>query len=95
MALVVKNAPANAGDIRGGVRDTGLIPGLGRYPGYTLVLLPGESHGQRILWTEEPGRLWSTEWHRVRHDRSDLAHMYAIALNLLLFIFPAGKHNRI
>ena len=29
MALVVKNPPANAGD----VRDTGLIPGLGRSPG--------------------------------------------------------------
>ena len=29
MALVVKNPPANAGD----VRDTGLIPGWGRSPG--------------------------------------------------------------
>ena len=29
VALVVKNLPANAGDIR----DTGLIPGLGRSPG--------------------------------------------------------------
>ena len=29
MVLVVKNPPANAGD----VRDTGLIPGLGRSPG--------------------------------------------------------------
>ena len=29
MALVVKNAPANAGDIR----DMGLIPGSGRSPG--------------------------------------------------------------
>ena len=29
MALVVKNLPASAGDIR----DTGLIPGLGRSPG--------------------------------------------------------------
>ena len=29
MALVVKNPPANAGD----VRDAGLIPGLGRPPG--------------------------------------------------------------
>ena len=28
-ALVVKNPPANAGDIR----DTGLVPGLGRSPG--------------------------------------------------------------
>ena len=29
VALVVKNPPANAGDIR----DTGLVPGLGSYPG--------------------------------------------------------------
>ena len=29
MALVVKNPPANAGDIR----DTGSVPGLGRSPG--------------------------------------------------------------
>ena len=29
MVLVVKNLPANAGDIR----DTGLIPVLGRFPG--------------------------------------------------------------
>ena len=29
MVLVVKNLPANAGD----VRDTALIPGLGRSPG--------------------------------------------------------------
>ena len=29
MALVVKNLPANAGD----VRDAGLIPGSGRCPG--------------------------------------------------------------
>ena len=29
MVLVVKNLPANAGD----VRDVGSIPGLGRFPG--------------------------------------------------------------
>ena len=47
---VVKNLPASAGAIR----DTGSIPGLGRYPWRrvwqpTLVFLPGESHGQRSL----------------------------------------------
>ena len=50
MALVVKNPPANAGD----VRDTGSIPGSGKSPegghGNSLQLfLPGESHGQRSL----------------------------------------------
>ena len=50
MALVVKNPPANAGDIR----DSGSIPGLGRPPWRrtqhpTPVFLTGESHGQRSL----------------------------------------------
>ena len=49
MALMVKNLPANVGD----VRDGSLIPGLGRTPGRawqpTPVFLPGESHGQRSL----------------------------------------------
>ena len=51
---MVKNPPANAGDIR----DAGLILGLGRYP--------GEWHGNplqyfawRIPWTEDPGGLQS------------------------------------
>ena len=44
VVLVVKNLPANAGDIR----DLGLIPGLGRPPWSqawqpTPVFLPGES----------------------------------------------------
>ena len=39
---MVKNPPANAGD----VRDMGLTPESGRFPG---VLLPGESLGQRSL----------------------------------------------
>ena len=46
--LVVKNLPANAGDIR----VAGSIPGLGRSS--------EGGHGnqlQRIPWTEEPGRL--------------------------------------
>ena len=46
---MVKNTPANAGD----VRNTGLIPGSGRSPGgghgNPLQFLPGESHGQRSL----------------------------------------------
>ena len=50
--LVVKNLPANTGDIR----VMGSVPGLGRYP--------GEVHGNplqhiawKITWTEEPGGL--------------------------------------
>ena len=54
MALVVKNLPANVGDIR----DIGFIPGSGRSP--------GEAHGNPLQraclenpWTEEPGGLQS------------------------------------
>ena len=49
VALVVKNPPASAGD----VRDVGLILGSGRSPGEgngnppTPVFLPGRSHGER------------------------------------------------
>ena len=48
---VVKNSPANAGDIR----DAGSIPGSGRSPGgrhdnpLQYSLLPRVSHGQRSL----------------------------------------------
>ena len=45
MALVVKNHPTHAGEIR----DMGLIPGLGRAWQSPLVFLPGESHGQKSL----------------------------------------------
>ena len=57
MALVVKNLPANAGD----VRDMGSIPGSGRSS--------GGGHGNplqysclEILWTGEPGGLQSIDW---------------------------------
>ena len=46
---MVKNLPADAGNIG----DVGLIPGSGRSPGgghgNPLIFLPGESHGQRRL----------------------------------------------
>ena len=60
--LLVKNLPANAGDV-------GLIPGLGRFPWRrtwkpTPVFLPGKPHGQRSLVS------YSSPWgrKRVRHD---------------------------
>ena len=63
MVLVVKNLPANPGDIR----EMGLIPGLGRSPEEGMA-----THSNilawRIPWTEEPGRLQSTGSQRVRHD---------------------------
>ena len=62
---MVKNTPANAGDIR----DAGSIPGLGRSS--------GEGNGYPLQYsclensTEEPGGLQSMELERVRHDGSN------------------------
>ena len=52
---MVKNPPANAGDLR----DVGSIPQLGMIPWRRAwqpipVLLPGESHGQRSLVDYSP-----------------------------------------
>ena len=54
LALVVKNLPANAGDIR----DVGSTPGSGRSS--------GGGHGNPLQssvlvdpWTDKPGGLWS------------------------------------
>ena len=62
VALVVKNLPANAGD----VRDTDLIPGSGRSP--------GEGHGNPLQYSclENPmdGGAWPATVHRVANSRA-------------------------
>ena len=73
VALVVKNPPANAGDIR----DEGSVPGSGRSPGGGQGN-PLQYSRWRIPWTEEPGRLWCIELQRVRHDCSDLARTHSL-----------------
>ena len=65
VVLVVKNQPANAGD----VRNVGLIPGLETIPWRrawqpTPVFLPGESHGQRSLVGYSP-------WGRQESDTTE------------------------
>ena len=55
VVVVVKNLPANAGDLR----HTGSIPGSGRSPGGRhgtplQYSQPGESHGQRSLVSYGP-----------------------------------------
>ena len=71
MALVVKNPPANGGD----VKDMGSIPGQ------EDPLEEGtETHSSilawRIPWTEGPGRLLYIELQRDGHAWSDLACMH-------------------
>ena len=57
MAIMVKNPPVNAGDIR----EAGSIPRSGRSPEMSMA-----THSSilvwRIPWTEEPGRLQSMSW---------------------------------
>ena len=72
VVLVVKNPPANAGDLR----DAGSIPGWGKSS--------GGGHGNPLHYScqenpmdrEEPGRLQSTALQRVRQDWTNLAHMH-------------------
>ena len=80
MVLVVKNLPANAGD----VRDVGSIPGLGRFP--------GEWHGNplqysylRIPWTEEPGGLQSIVSQRVEYSEATW-HTHTCASQVVLVV---------
>ena len=87
MALVVKNLPANAGDIRG----VGSIPGsdpLEEAWQPTPVVLPGEPHGQRSLVGDRP---WG-------HKESDLTGQ--LNNNILptgpvsAFVSPCGSPGR-
>ena len=60
---MVKNPPANAGD----VRDAGSITVSRRFPGGGQATHSGILTWE-IPWTEEPGRLQSMQSQRVGHD---------------------------
>ena len=61
---MVKNLPANAGDIR----DAGLIPGSGRFPLEKKMTTHSSILAWRIPGTEEPGKLQSMGLQTVGHD---------------------------
>ena len=65
MALVIKNVPANAGDIR----DAGSIPGLGRSPG------GGHNNLLQYSCLENPmdRGTWQATVHGITEVRHDLA----------------------
>ena len=65
VALVVKNPPASARDIR----DTTSVPGSGGFPGLTPVFVFREFHGQRSLAGYSPGGSL-----RVRHLKQLSTH---------------------
>ena len=67
VTLVVKNLPANAGDLR----DMGLIPGLEEgMATHSSILV------WRIPWTEEPGTLQSIGSLRDGHNWSNWTHYH-------------------
>ena len=62
MALVVKNLPASAGDLRGRFDPwVGKVPGGGQATHSSIL-------AWRSPWTAEPGRLQFIGSHRVGHD---------------------------
>ena len=63
VALVIKNQPANAEDIR----DAGSTPGLGRSLEEGMAT-HSSALAWRIPWTEEPGELQSIGSQRISHD---------------------------
>ena len=63
VVLVVKNLPANSGDIETRVRSLGQEDPLEKEMATHRSIL-----GWRIPWTEEPGGLQSVGLHRVGHD---------------------------
>ena len=64
MVLVVKNPPANAGDIR----DVGLTPGSGRSPGI------GNGNPPQYSYLENPmdRGAWRATVHRITQSRTQL-----------------------
>ena len=64
VVLVVKNPPANTGDVRD---NPGLIPGLGRSSGEGNATY-SSAFAWRITWTEELGGLQSKGSRRVGHN---------------------------
>ena len=76
---MVKNLPAIAGD----ARDTGSIPGLGRFSGV--------GNGNLLLYfcrkSEECGGLPSMGSQRVRHNRECMHIFSFMKISLLLFLF--------
>ena len=88
--LVVKNPPANAGDLRQKFDSwVGRFPGGGHCNPLQVGCLENP-------WTEEPGSLWSIGLERVRHDWSVSSHAHthpekSIKLKNTLFSSYIGK----
>ena len=76
MALVVKNSPAIAGNLRKQVQSLGWEDPLEEEMTIHSSIL-----AWRIPWTEEPGRLQSMRLQRIKHDWSNLACICIVEAN--------------
>ena len=94
MPLVVKNSPANTGDIK----DTGSIPGLGRYPGvgngnpfqYSCL----KNYVDRVVWWAAVlgatnSQTWLSNWARTHtHRYTDWGYKF---INLHIWVTKNHK----
>ena len=79
---VVKNPPANAGDLR----DMCSIPGSGRSL-KEEVAIHSSILAWKIPWTEKPGRLQSVGSQRVGHDKCLSTSTYILFKPIVSFGF--------
>ena len=86
VVLVVKNLPANAGDIR----DSGLIPGSGRSP--------GGGHGNPLqyscLETPVDRRAWWATVHRVAQSWTRLKQLRTHAQTIIYRMYNSKRSNQ-
>ena len=74
-----------------GIRDAGLIPGSGRYPGVGNGNMLQYSC-QKKSWTEEPDGLQFIRLQRVRHNLSDWAYMRIKRFHSVSSVTPSCLH---
>ena len=84
VALVVKNPPANARDVRDVGQEGPLEKDMATHPSILAW---------RIPWTEGPDGLQSIGLQRVRHNRSNFACTYALMVHLSR-VHPAKVNTR-
>ena len=85
---MVKNLPATAGD----TRDTGSIPGWGRFHWSrkwqpTPVFLPGKFHGQRSL-------VDYSQWGRKELDTTEHTHVHTHTQSQCIYRDPQNRGQR-
>ena len=100
MALVVKNLPANAGNVRDSVFDLWVRKILWRREWQsTPVFLPGESHGQRSLvvyssWGRKESDMTEQLTHTHTHRKQRSSFIFGVDVLLIMVIVITGLKLR-